>query len=168
MLRLYFGLFIMLAVGLVASLEVVDRTFNALLDGTLKTYNRDAVRGPAYSLAEQLRPLDKPARAQQIQQLQPHYGLQLGLVEAGELALSDTEKAELANHTLVVRKNYTRFISRIDDSDQLLSIEMPPETQLNTLYMVAAYSMLGVLLGIVLFFWVRPGEIASGGATLWR
>ncbi|MDI2590629.1 ATP-binding protein [Pseudomonas sp. N3-W] len=156
MLRLYFGLFIMLAVGLVASLEVVDRTFNALLDGTLKTYNRDAVRGPAYSLAEQLRPLDKPARAQQIQQLQPHYGLQLGLVEAGELALSDTEKTELANHTLVVRKNYTRFISRIDDSDQLLSIEMPPETQLNTLYMVAAYSMLGVLLGIVLFFWVRP------------
>jgi two-component system sensor kinase ParS len=156
MLRLYFGLFIVLAVGLVGSLELVDRTFNALLDGSLKTYNREAVRGQAYSLVEQLRPLDRQGREQEITTLQPHYGLQLSLVDADQLALSEAEKTELDNNLLVLRKNYTRFISRIDDGQQLLSIEMPAETQLNTLYMIAAYSMLGVLLGIVLFCWVRP------------
>ncbi|MGF6513877.1 two-component system sensor kinase ParS [Pseudomonas sp. BT76 TE3572] len=156
MLRLYFGLFIVLAVGLVGSLELVDRTFNALLDGSLKTYNREAVRGQAYSLVEQLRPLDRQGREQEITALQPHYGLQLSLVDADQLALSDAEKTELDNNLLVLRKSYTRFISRIDDGQQLLSIEMPAETQLNTLYIIAAYSMLGVLLGIVLFCWVRP------------
>lgn len=156
MLRLFCGLFIVLAVGLIASLEVVDRTFNALLDGALKTYNREAVRGPAYSLVELLRPLAGEAREQQIKTLQPHYGLRLSLVDAGTLALSDAEKEQLANNVLVVRESYARFYSRIDDSAQLLSIQMPEEGRLNTFYMIAAYSMLGVLLGIVLFFWVRP------------
>ena len=156
MLRLFFGLFIVLAVGLVASLQVVDRTFTAVLDGTLKTYNREAVRGPAWSLVEQLRPLDGPGREQQLQTLRPHYGLRLQLVDAAQLALSDTEKAELADNLMVVREQYTQFISRIDDGQQLLSITLPEEPSRTTVYMIAAYTMLGVLVGIVLLFWVRP------------
>ncbi len=156
MLRLFFGLFLVLAIGLVAALEVVDRTFTAVLDDTLKTYNREAVRGPAYSLVEQLRELDGPGRQAQLEKLRPHYGLRLQLVEPAELALSDTERAELADNLMVVRDQYTQFISRIDDGEQLLSIQLPEEPSRTTIYMILAYSMLGVLLGIVLFFWVRP------------
>ncbi|MDX9664042.1 ATP-binding protein [Pseudomonas sp. P5_152] len=156
MLRLFFGLFLVLAIGLVAAIEVVDRTFTAVLDGDLKTYNREAVRGPAYSLVEQLRELDGPGRQAQLEKLRPHYGLRLQLVEPAELALSDTERAELADNLMVVRDTYTQFISRIDDGEQLLSIKLPEEPSRTTIYMLLAYSMLGVLLGIVLIFWVRP------------
>ena len=71
MLRLFLGLFLVLAIGLVAALEVVDRTFTAVLDDTLKTYNREAVRGQAYSLVEQLRALDGPGREAQLLALRP-------------------------------------------------------------------------------------------------
>lgn len=156
MLRLFFGLFIVLAIGLVGALEVVDRTFTALLDGEMKTYNREAVRGPAYSLVEQLRDLDGPAREAQLERLRPHYGLRLQLMNAEELSLNPTEKAELAAKLMVVRDKYTQFISPIDDGPQLLSIKLPEEPSRTVIYMVLAYAMLGVLLGIVLFFWVRP------------
>lgn len=156
MLRLFFGLFIVLAIGLVGALEVVDRTFTALLDGEMKTYNREAVRGPAYSLVEQLRDLDGPAREAQLERLRPHYGLRLQLTNAEELSLNPTEKAELAAKLMVVRDKYTQFISPIDDGPQLLSIKLPEEPSRTVIYMVLAYAMLGVLLGIVLFFWVRP------------
>ncbi|WP_347905817.1 ATP-binding protein [Pseudomonas purpurea] len=156
MLRLFFGLFIVLAIGMVAALEVVDRTFTALLDGTLQTYNRDAMRGPAYSLVQQLQPLDEAGREQQLQVLKPHYGLQLQLVQREALALSEREKTLLDEGQLVIRDKYTQFISVIDNGPQLLSIKLPEEPNMNAFYLIAAYTMLGVLLGIVLFFWVRP------------
>ena len=156
MLRLFLGLFLVLAVGLVAALEVVDRTFTVALDDTLKTYNREAVRGQAYSLVEQLRALDGPGREAQLQALLPHYGLRLQLLQATDLNLSPSEKAELANNLLVVREKYTQFISRIDEGEQLLSIQMPEEPSWSNIYIILAYTMLGVLLGIVLYFWVRP------------
>lgn len=156
MLRLFLGLFLVLAIGLVAALEVVDRTFTAVLDDSLKTYNREAVRGQAYTLVEQLRALDGPGREAQLQALLPHYGLRLQLLQAADLNLSPSEKAELANNLLVVREKYTQFISRIDEGEQLLSIQMPEEPSWSNIYIILAYSMLGVLLGIVLYFWVRP------------
>lgn len=156
MLRLFFGLFFVLAFGLVAALEVVDRTFNTLLEGTLQTYNRDTMRGPAYSLVQQLRPLDEAGREQQLQVLKPHYGLQLQLVQREALALNKREKSLLDEGRLVIRDKYTQFLSPIDNGPQLLSIKLPAEPNMNSLYLIAAYTMLGVLLGIVLFFWVRP------------
>ncbi len=156
MLRLFLGLFLVLAIGLVAALEVVDRTFTAVLDDTLKTYNREAVRGQAYSLVEQLRALDGPGREAQLLALRPHYGLRLQLLQSADLDLSTSEKAELANNLMVVREKYTQFISRIDEGEQLLSIQMPEEPSWTNIYIILAYTMLGVLLGIVLYFWVRP------------
>jgi two-component system sensor kinase ParS len=156
MLRLFLGLFLVMTVGLVLALQTVEHTFNALLDNQMQAYNREAVRGQAWSLVEHMRDQQGEAREQQLEALRPHYGLSLGLIEADQLKLSDKEKAELAQNLLVTRDNYTQFISNIDGGSQLLSIKLPPEPSLMPFYITAAYMMLAVLIGIVLFFWVRP------------
>jgi len=156
MLRLFLGLFLVMTVGLVAALQTVEHTFNALLDNQMQAYNREAVRGQAWSLIEHMRDQQGAAREAQLEALRPHYGLTLSLVEADLLNLSDEEKAELAQDLLVIRHDYTQFISNIDGGSQLLSIKLPPEPSLMPFYISAAYMMLAVLLGIVLYFWVRP------------
>ncbi|MFJ2709535.1 ATP-binding protein [Pseudomonas sp. NPDC087346] len=156
MLRLFFGLFLVMTVGLVLALQTVEHTFNALLDNQMQAYNREAVRGQAWSLVEHMREQHGEAREQQLEALRPHYGLSLKLVEADQLALTAEEKSELAQNLLVIRDNYTQFISNIDGGSQLLSIKLPPEPSLMPFYITAAYMMLAVLIGIVLFFWVRP------------
>ncbi|AXI62117.1 two-component sensor histidine kinase [Pseudomonas kribbensis] len=156
MLRLFLGLFLVMTVGLVAALQTVEHTFNALLDNQMQAYNREAVRGQAWSLIEHMRDQKGAAREAQLDALRPHYGLTLSLVEADHLKLSDEEKAELDQGLLVIRHDYTQFISNIDGGSQLLSIKLPPEPSLMPFYISAAYMMLAVLLGIVLYFWVRP------------
>ncbi|WP_085602798.1 MULTISPECIES: ATP-binding protein [unclassified Pseudomonas] len=156
MLRLFLGLFLVMTVGLVAALQTVEHTFNALLDNQMQAYNREAVRGQAWSLIEHMRDQQGSAREAQLEALRPHYGLTLSLVEADQLNLNDQEKAELAQDLLVIRDDYTQFISNIDGGSQLLSIKLPPEPSLMPFYIAGAYLMLAVLLGIVLYFWVRP------------
>ncbi|MCH4902279.1 ATP-binding protein [Pseudomonas sp. B707] len=156
MLRLFLGLFLVMTVGLVAALQTVEHTFNALLDNQMQAYNREAVRGQAWSLVEHMRDQQGAAREAQLEALRPHYGLTLSLVEADQLNLNDQEKAELAQDLLVIRDDYTQFISNIDGGSQLLSIKLPPELSLMPFYIAGAYLMLAVLLGIVLYFWVRP------------
>ena len=156
MLRLFLGLFLVMTVGLVAALQTVEHTFNALLDNQMQAYNREAVRGQAWSLIEHMRDQQGVAREAQLEALRPHYGLTLSLVEADQLNLNDQEKAELAQDLLVIRDDYTQFISNIDGGSQLLSIKLPPEPSLMPFYIAGAYMMLAVLLGIVLYFWVRP------------
>ncbi|VVP81312.1 Sensor protein RstB [Pseudomonas fluorescens] len=156
MLRLFLGLYLVLAVGLVLALQTVEHTFNALLDNQMVAYNREAVRGQAWSLVEQLRGLQGAQREQHLQKLRPHYGLGLSLVESQALDLDDQERAQLAQGTLVIRDHYSQFISSIDGGSQLLSIKLPAEPSLMPFYIAAAYSMLAGLIGIVLFFWVRP------------
>ncbi len=156
MLRLFLGLFLVMTVGLVLGLQTVERTFDALLDGQMQSYNREAVRGQAWSLAEQLRGLDGSARERQLEAVRPHYGLGLTLVETDQLSLTEQEKAELAQGLLVIRDKYTQFISRIDDGSQLLSIKLPAEPSLMPFYIAAAYLMIAVMIGFVLLFWVRP------------
>ncbi|WP_336354509.1 ATP-binding protein [Pseudomonas granadensis] len=156
MLRLFLGLFLVMTLGLVAALQTVEHTFNALLDNQMQAYNREAVRGQAWSLVDHLRGTQGAQRERKLDSLRKHYGLSLSLVEAAQLALTAQEKAELAQNLLVIRDDYTQFISYIDGGSQLLSIKLPPEPSLMPFYISAAYVMLAVLIGIVLFFWVRP------------
>jgi len=156
MLRLFLGLFLAMTIGLVLALQTVDRTFDALLDGEMQRYNQEAVRGQAWSLVEQLRDLDGSARERQLERVRPHYGLGLALVERDQLALTPQEHAELAQGRVVMRDQYTQFISRIDDGSQLLSIKLPAEPSLMPFYIAVAYLMIAIMIGFVLLFWVRP------------
>lgn len=156
MLRLFLGLYIVLAIGFAGAITAVDHIFTAILEDPLEAYNRDAVRGPAYSLVEQLRPFDSVERKRQLQGPQPHYGLQLRLVNADALGLSAREQALLASNQLVVRQEFTEFIASIDQGPQLLSIKLPEEPSLTRFYTITAYVFLAALVGIALYFWVRP------------
>ncbi|MCU7248169.1 ATP-binding protein [Pseudomonas koreensis] len=156
MLRLFLGLFLVMTLGLVVALQTVERTFDALLDYQMQDYNREAVRGQAWTLTEQLRGLDSTGREQRLQAIRPHYGLGLTLVQADQLALNEQEQAELARGLLVIRDKYTQYIASIDGGPQLLSIKLPAEPSLMPFYIAGAYLMIAVMIGIVLFFWVRP------------
>lgn len=156
MLRLFLGLYVVLAVGLIAAMQAVEHTFDALLDEQMQSYNRETYRGQAHALVEQLRGLQGEQRQQRLAALQPDYGIELALVLGGQLGLSEHEKALLAEGKLVLRDKYTRIFSPIDGGDQLLSLKLPLEPSLVTFYIAAAYLMLALLVGVVLFFWVRP------------
>ncbi|MEG1082560.1 MAG: HAMP domain-containing protein, partial [Pseudomonas sp.] len=156
MLRLFLGLYLTLALGFAVSITTVEHAFTWWFGWAGEEYYRDAVRGPAYSLVEQVRPLSTEARVQRLHELQPHYGLALSLVEKAQLDLQPHEKALLAGDKLVVREELTRFIAPIDNGSQVLQIDLPNEPNIALLYSAGAYAMLSCLLGIVLFFWVRP------------
>ncbi|MFL1386219.1 ATP-binding protein [Pseudomonas tritici] len=153
MLRLYIRLYIILALGLAGAIWLVNYTFDELLPEANETYNREALRGPAYGLVEQLRPVPAEAREVRLSQLQQHYGLRLDLVQRDELALSQREQQLLAAGQLVVRGDFMEFIANIDGGPQLLNIKLPEEPKWLYLW---AYGLLGLSLAIVLYFWVRP------------
>ncbi|AIB36856.1 MULTISPECIES: ATP-binding protein [Pseudomonas] len=153
MLRLYIRLYIILALGLAGAIWLVNYTFDELLPEANETYNREAMRGPAYALVEQLRPLLGDARQARLGELQPHYGLHLKLVQRDDLALNPREQQLLAAGQLVVRGDFMEFIANLDGGPQLLNIKLPDEPKWLYLW---AYSLLGLSLAIVLYFWVRP------------
>lgn len=156
MLRLFLRLYLLLAVGFGGAIFVVDHVISTLFAPSLEEYNREAVRGQAYALTERLRQLDATGRARQMDDWRPHYGLRLELTDASDLALDERERKLILNDLLVTRENYTRYISRIDDGPQLLVIDLPAEPAGTLLYTIGAYLLLGFLVGLVLFLWVRP------------
>src|SRR5476649_1553112 len=110
MLRLFLRLYIILAIGLAAAIWLVNYTFDELLPEANETYNREALRGPAYGLVEQLRPVAGEARAARLAELQPHYGLRLALVQRDQLAMTEREKQLLAAGQLLVRGDFMEFL----------------------------------------------------------
>lgn len=154
MLRLFLRLYIILALGLAGAIWLVNYTFDELLPEANETYNREAMRGPAYGLVEQLRPLPAGvAREARLAELQQHYGLRLALIARDAAALTSREQQLLTDGKLVVRGDFMEFITEIDGGTQLLQIKLPVEPRWLYLW---AYSLLGLCLAIVLYFWVRP------------
>ena len=154
MLRLFLRLYIILALGLAGAIWLVNYTFDELLPEANETYNREAMRGPAYGLVEQLRPLPPgPAREARLAELQEHYGLRLGFIDRDAAGLDPREQQLLADGKLVVRGDFMEFITEIDGGAQLLEVKLPVEPRWLYLW---AYSLLGLCLAIVLYFWVRP------------
>ncbi len=153
MLRLFLRLYVILALGLAGAIWLVNYTFDELLPEANETYNREAMRGPAYGLVEQLRPVPQAGRAARLAELQSHYGLHLKLVARDELKLNAREQQLLAAGQLVVRGDFMEFIANIDGGSQLLEIKLPEEPKWLYLW---AYGFLGLCLAIVLYFWVRP------------
>ncbi|KAA0947845.1 HAMP domain-containing protein [Pseudomonas sp. ANT_H14] len=153
MLRLFLRLYVILALGLAGAIWLVNFTFDELLPEANETYNREAMRGPAYALVEQLRPLLGEARDARLAELQPHYGLRLALMQRDAAELTEREQKLLADGQVVVRGDFMEFVADIDDGRQLLNIKLPEEPRWLYLW---AYSLLGLCLAVVLYFWVRP------------
>ena len=153
MLRLYLRLYLILALGLAGSIWLVNFGLDTYMPESNETYNREALRGPAWALVEQLRPVPAEARQARLDELQPHYGLRLKLVQRDNQHLSEREQKLLAAGQVVVREDFMKFLAPIDDGPQLLEIKLPEEPKWLYLW---AYGFLGVSLAIVLYFWVRP------------
>ncbi|MDN5598079.1 MAG: two-component sensor histidine kinase, partial [Pseudomonas sp.] len=150
MLRLYLRLYLILALGLAGSIWLVNYGLDAYMPESNETYNREALRGPAWALVEQLRPVQAEARQARLDELQPHYGLRLKLVQRDTQDLSEREQKLLAADQVVVREDFMKFLAPIDDGPQLLEIRLPEEPKWLYLW---AYGFLGVSLAIVLYFW---------------
>jgi two-component system sensor kinase ParS len=137
MLRLFLGLFLVMTVGLVLALQTVDTpstrcSTTRCRPTTVRRARAGVVTGRAHARSA------RRGREQQLEALRPHYGLSLKLIEADQLDLSTEEKAELAQNLLVIRDNYTQFISNIDGGSQPLSIKLPPEPSLMPFYIAVA------------------------------
>src|SRR3989344_2776910 len=152
MLRLFLRLYVILALGLAGAIWLVNYTFDELLPDANETYSREPLRRPAYGLVEQLRPLLGEARQARLAELQRHYGLHLKLIEKDALALTEREQKLLTDGSLLVRGDFSEFITPIDGGAQLLEIKLPQEPKIY----LWAYVLLGLCLAIVLYFWVRP------------
>jgi len=152
MMRLFLRLYVILALGLAGAIWLVNYTFDELLPDANETYSREILRGPAYGLVEQLRPLLGEARQARLAELQRHYGLHLKLIEKDALALTEREQKLLTDGSLLVRGDFSEFITPIDGGAQLLEIKLPQEPKIY----LWAYVLLGLCLAIVLYFWVRP------------
>ncbi|QJI28797.1 HAMP domain-containing protein [Pseudomonas sp. ADAK18] len=153
MLRLFLRLYVILALGLAGAIWAVNFTFDELLPEANETYNREAMRGPMYSVVEQLRAVPDAARADRLAELQTHYGLRLALMPRGAAQLTEREQQLLAAGQVVVRGDFMEFIADIDGGPQLLNVKLPEEPKWLYLW---AYGFLGVSLALVLYFWVRP------------
>ncbi|MNG94721.1 Sensor protein RstB [compost metagenome] len=156
MLRLFLGLFITLVIAFALAVPSINTFFDWYLKTSDDVYYRESMRGPAYSLVEQLRPLPAAQRPQRLNELQPHYGMTLKLVEASQLQLGRQDQALLADGQMLISDDVSRFIIPIDDGSQLLSVSLPPDLRMTTAFTVSAYAMFASLLGIAVFCWVWP------------
>ncbi|CAK9892441.1 MULTISPECIES: ATP-binding protein [Pseudomonas] len=156
MLRLFLGLFTTMVIAFALAVPSINTFFDWYLKTSDDVYYRESMRGPAYSLLEQLRPLSATARQQRLDELQPHYGMTLKLVEAQSLPLSQHDRELLASNQMLILDDVSRFIIPIDEGHQLLSVSLPPDLRMSTGFVVIAYGMFASLLGIAVFCWVWP------------
>jgi two-component system, OmpR family, sensor kinase ParS len=158
MLKLFLRLFVLLGVGYVGCVWVVSHAVNAFFAPEMERYNDELLRGQVYELVRVLRPLAPEDRPRQLALLQPHYGLQLSLVDAATLALTVHEKGKLDAGQFIGREDFTEFITPIDSAPgtPLLRIRFPQETRVMTYANASAYTLLAALIGGVLLTWVWP------------
>lgn len=158
MLKLFLRLFVLLAVGYAVCLWLVGHVGEAILADRMERYNDELLRGQVYELVGQLRPLPPEQRAQRLDLIRPHYGLQLSLTDRSALSLTPKEKKKLDAGQFISREDYTEFWTPMDDPPgaQLLRIAFPPNPPLLVYANIAAYITLAALLGSVLLTWVYP------------
>ena len=156
MLRLFLGLFSTLVIAFALAVPSINTFFDWYLKASDDVYYRESMRGPAYSLVEQLRPLPVAERQQRLDALQPHYGMTLKLVERDQLQLSEQDRALLADKQMLILDDVSHFIIPIDAGSQLLSVSLPPDLRMTTAFTVSAYAMFASMLGIAVFCWVWP------------
>lgn len=158
MRRLFWGLYLLLAVSFAAYVWLIDKAVDSYFQPALEHYSREAVRGQMAVLVDALRPLPQAERVHELERLKSGYGLGLAIVEVAEVAPTAQEHAELTADRFIMRKEFTRFIAPLDFpvSDSFLQVDMPPEPPEITPATVLVYGLLAVVAAGVLILWVRP------------
>lgn len=159
MLRLFFRLYVLMAIGLASSLWLVNKAVDAYFSPYVAYANQEAVRGQMYALLTALRPQTPAERQRQIEAWQPHYGLKLTLLnDPAPLAFTAAEHELLDTGRFIFRNDYSTFIAALDPPAgmQYLMVDMPAEPTTLTATKLTVYTVLGILLACVLIVWVRP------------
>jgi two-component system sensor kinase ParS len=158
MLKLFLRLFVLLALGYAGCVWLVSKAAETYFAREIEHYNEELVRGQVFALVSELRPVSADERARRIVRLQPHYGLQLALVDSATFTMTPREKTRLQADHFISRKDFTEFFAPLDfpAGTTLLHISFPPEPPTMTRANIAAYTLLAALLGGVLLTWVWP------------
>lgn len=163
MLKFVLRLFVVLAIGFVVSNEVVDRTANYFFEPVNVAYTREAVRGQLHSLTQELSRVPPAARRDYVREnLAPHYGLTLRVMDASEynsseFELTDEERRTIQAGGFFLRDKLNIFVVGIPgEGEQWLHVRLPPEPPIGPWVIAAIYSALGLLLCAFMLVWALP------------
>ena len=158
MLKFFLRLYLLLTLGFAASLLLIDKAANAYFAPYVEQFNREAVRGQLYSLQQEFEQRAPSQREAFRRELQPHYGLSLSLVDADTFPASADERAELRAGRFVPRDEFAEYLVPLagEGKPQWLRVVLPQEPALSDVLLFGVYLALAVMVGMVLFIWVKP------------
>lgn len=115
----------------------------------------EQVRGQVYALRRDLAGLDAGQQRERLQQLQPHYGITLTLLD-NPPALTPQEQAAVQADGFIVRDQYQQVLLPIEGiGGRWLHLRLPGAVQMTMYMTIAAYLSILLLVGASLYAWVR-------------
>lgn len=158
MLKFFLRLYLLLTLGFAVSLLLIDKAANTYFAPYVEQFNREAVRGQLYTLQQEFEQRALSQREAFLRELQPHYGLSLSLVDAATFPASAAERAELNAGRFVPRDEFAEYLVPLagEGKSQWLRVVLPQEPALSDVLLFGVYLALAVMVGMVLFIWVKP------------
>jgi two-component system sensor kinase ParS len=104
MFKFAIRIFVVAAIGYVAGSQLVERSLMYLLDSVSADLSYQAVRGQMHVLRTELDSIAPAARAERLRDdIQPLYGLGLGLLADADVTPSTEEQRQLATLGIIMR-----------------------------------------------------------------
>jgi two-component system sensor kinase ParS len=159
MFKLAIRIFVVAAIGYVAGSQLVERSLMYLLDSVSADLSYQAVRGQMHVLRTELDSIAPAARAERLRDdIQPLYGLGLGLLADADVTPSTEEQRQLATLGIIMRDDYNVYLAPLAGQPrQWLEVRLPRAPVLERWVTVGVWTALSLIVGIILLLlWALP------------
>ncbi|MDH3064644.1 ATP-binding protein [Achromobacter insolitus] len=159
MFKFAIRIFVVAAIGYVAGSQLVERGLLYLLDEVSADLSYQAVRGQMHVLRKELDAIAPAARADRLRDdIQPLYGLGLGLVDDDKVTPSEAERQQLATLGFIMRDDYNVYLAPLAGSPrQWLEVRLPRAPGIERWVTVGVWTALSLIVGIILLLlWALP------------
>ncbi|WP_258128227.1 ATP-binding protein [Achromobacter anxifer] len=160
MLKFAIRIFVVAAIGYGAGSQLVQRTLEYLLDPLSADLSYKAVRGQMYVLRKELDDVAPDSRPDFLRdEIQPHYGLGLELLDDAEANPSEAEQRQVAATGFIMRDNYDVYVIPLaGEPRQWLEVRLPRASRSFERWVTAAaWAALSLIVGgILLLLWALP------------
>ncbi|CAB3638477.1 MULTISPECIES: ATP-binding protein [Achromobacter] len=159
MFKFAIRIFVVAAIGYVAGSQLVERSLMYLLDSVSADLSYQAVRGQMHVLRTELDSIAPAARAERLRDdIQPLYGLGLGLLADADVTPSTEEQRQLATLGIIMRDDYNVYLAPLAGQPrQWLEVRLPRAPVLERWVTVGVWTALSLIVGIILLLlWALP------------
>ncbi|WP_459001919.1 ATP-binding protein [Stenotrophomonas sp. PSU_St103] len=155
MKRLFLWLWFVTGACFLASVFFLNHILDGIYTPVQDRVFVEQVRGQVYALRRDLAGLDAGQQRERLQQLQPHYGITLTLLD-NPPALDRQEQAAVQADGFIVRDQYQQVLLPIEGiGGRWLHLRLPGAVQMTMYMTIAAYLSILLLVGASLYAWVR-------------